>query len=155
MRSPSGRSVVTKICSAPQPRYFRRRDMAAGDTYEEITPRELKPALLELDGISRETIEAHYKLYEGYVNKRNEILGKLAGADLASANQVYSELRALKLDLTFAVGGIKNHELYFAHLGGGGGDPTGSFGALVKRDFGSIEAWRADLRATGIAGRGW
>ena len=41
-------------------------------------PRELKPALLELDGISRETVEAHYKLYQGYVNKRNEILGKLA-----------------------------------------------------------------------------
>ena len=44
-------------------------------TFEQITPRELKPALYELDGISRETIEAHYKLYEGYVNKRNEILG--------------------------------------------------------------------------------
>ncbi|MCW2974947.1 MAG: Superoxide dismutase, partial [Actinomycetia bacterium] len=28
-------------------------------------------------------------------------------------------------------------------------------GALVKRDFGSVEAWRADLKATGIAGRGW
>jgi hypothetical protein len=29
---------------------------------EEITPRQLKPALLELDGISREAVEAHYKL---------------------------------------------------------------------------------------------
>ena len=45
--------------------------------FEEIAPRELKPALLELDGISRAAVEAHYKLYEGYVNKRNEILGKL------------------------------------------------------------------------------
>jgi len=42
--------------------------------FEEITPRQLKPELYELDGISRATIEAHYKLYEGYVNKRNEIL---------------------------------------------------------------------------------
>ena len=47
--------------------------------FEEITARELKPALLELDGISRAAVEAHYKLYQGYVNKRNEILGKLAG----------------------------------------------------------------------------
>ena len=92
--------------------------MALADTHEEIAPRELKPALLELDGISRETIEAHYKLYQGYVNKRNEILGKLAGVDLASANQVYSELRSLKVDLSFAIGGIKNHEIYFEHLGG-------------------------------------
>src|SRR5882757_9177814 len=125
--------------------------MALAYNHEEITARELKPALYELDGISRETVEAHYKLYQGYVNKRNEILGKLADVDLAAANQVYSELRALKVDLTFAIGGIKNHELYFEHLGGGGGDPTGSFAALVKRDFGSVDAWREDLKATGVA----
>jgi Fe-Mn family superoxide dismutase len=88
--------------------------------HEEITARGLKPALLELDGISRETVEAHYKLYEGYVNKRNEIMEKLAEIDLASANQVYSEVRALKVELSFAIGGIKNHEIYFEHLGGGG-----------------------------------
>jgi len=124
-------------------------------TYEEITPRELKPTLYELDGISRETIEAHYKLYQGYVNKRNEILGKLGSADLASANQTYSELRSLKVDLTFAIGGIKNHEIYFEHLGGTGGDPAGIFGDLVKRDFGSVAEWKADLKATGMGGRGW
>ena len=122
---------------------------------EEITPRELKPALLELDGISRAAVEAHYKLYEGYVSKRNEIMGKLAELDLGSANQVYSELRALKLDLTFAIGGIKNHEIYFEHLGGGGGDPDGLFRELIARDFGSVDDWRDDLKATGMAGRGW
>ena len=124
-------------------------------TFEEITARELKPALFELDGISRETIEAHYKLYQGYVNKRNEILGKLGGVDLSSANQVYSEVRALKVELSFAIGGIKNHEVYFEHLGGSGGDPAGVFGDLVKRDFGSVADWKADLKATGMGGRGW
>ena len=123
--------------------------------FEEITPRELKPALLELDGISRASVEAHYKLYEGYVNKRNEILGKLDGIDLGAANQVYSEIRALKVELSFAIGGIKNHELYFESLGGGGGDPDGPVGDLIKRDFGSTDAWRSDLKATGMAGRGW
>ena len=58
--------------------------MALAYNHEEIAPRELKPALLELDGISRETVEAHYKLYQGYVDKRNEILGKLAEVDLSS-----------------------------------------------------------------------
>ena len=123
--------------------------------YEQIAPRALKPALLELDGISRAAVEAHYKLYEGYVSKRNEILGRLSSADTDAANQVFSDVRALKVDLSFAIGGIKNHELYFGHLGGGGGDPAGSFGALVRRDFGSVETWRADLRATGMAARGW
>jgi superoxide dismutase, Fe-Mn family len=122
---------------------------------EEITPRQLKPALLELDGISRESVEAHYKLYEGYVNKRNEIMGKLDELDVSSANQVYSDVRALKVDLSFAIGGIKNHEIYFDHLGGGGGEADGAIRELLFRDFGSLENWRADLKATGMAGRGW
>jgi Fe-Mn family superoxide dismutase len=124
-------------------------------SYEEIRPRELKPALLELEGISRASVEAHYKLYEGYVNKRNEILGKLEGVDRGAANQISSEFRALKVELSFAVGGIKNHEVYFEHLGGDGGEPGGAIADLLRRDFGSTEAWRADLKATGIAGRGW
>jgi Fe-Mn family superoxide dismutase len=124
-------------------------------SYEEIRPRELKPALLQLDGISRASVEAHYKLYEGYVAKRNEILGQLGGADRSSANQTYSELRALKVELSFAVGGIKNHEVYFEHLGGDGGDPRDAIADLIARDFGSADAWRADLKATGMAGRGW
>jgi superoxide dismutase, Fe-Mn family len=123
--------------------------------FEEITARGLKPELYELDGISRAAIEAHYKLYEGYVNKRNEILQRLDGVDVESANQVYSDIRALKVDLTFAIGGIKNHEIYFEHLGGGGGDPTGLIGDLIERDFGSHQDWRTDLKATGMAGRGW
>jgi Fe-Mn family superoxide dismutase len=123
--------------------------------HEEITARPLKPALLELDGISRETVEAHYKLYEGYVAKRNEIMGRLAEIDVSDANQVYSEVRALKVELSFALGGIKNHEIYFEHLGGAGGRPDGAVAALIGRDFGSVDAWRADLKATGMAGRGW
>ena len=55
--------------------------------HQEITPRQLKPELFELDGISRESIEAHYKLYEGYVNKRNEILEKLGAVDLGAAKR--------------------------------------------------------------------
>jgi Fe-Mn family superoxide dismutase len=123
--------------------------------FEAIGPRPLRPALLELDGISRAAVEAHYKLYQGYVAKRNEILGLLADVDLESANQAYSALRSLKVDLTFAIGGIKNHEIYFDHLGGDGGDPQGAIRDLLVRDFGSVDDWRADLKATGMAARGW
>ena len=123
--------------------------------HEEIAARELKSELLEMDGISRQSVEAHYKLYEGYVNKRNEILKKLADVDTSSANQVYSDIRSLKVDLTFAIGGVKNHEIYFEHLGGGGGDPDGTMGALIERDFGSVQECRADLKATGMGARGW
>jgi Fe-Mn family superoxide dismutase len=123
--------------------------------YEAHAARPLEPGLLELDGISRETVYAHYALYEGYVARRNAILERLAAVDLDAANQVSSELRALKVELSFAIGGIKNHELYFEHLGGHGGKPAGAAGRLIERDFGSGAAWRADLKAAGMAGRGW
>jgi Fe-Mn family superoxide dismutase len=123
--------------------------------YDEIAPRPLDPRLLELEGISRTTMEAHHRLYSGYVGKRNEILAKLGAADRDGANAVYSELRSLKVELSFALGAIKSHEVYFAHLGGDGGDPGGAFGRLVSRDFGTPAAWRADLRATAVAARGW
>jgi superoxide dismutase, Fe-Mn family len=123
--------------------------------HEEIAARELRPELYDMDGISRAAVEAHYKLYQGYVSKRNEILRRLGEIDLATANQVYSDIRGLKVDLTFAIGGVKNHEIYFDHLGGGGGDPDGLISDLIVRDFGNTTNWREDLKATGMAGRGW
>ncbi|MGQ9525795.1 MAG: superoxide dismutase [Armatimonadota bacterium] len=121
----------------------------------ELRAKELKPALYEMDGISRRTIEEHYKLYQGYVNKHNEIVRKLADADLSAANQTYSDIRELKVELTFALGGVKNHEIYFDHLGGAGGRPEGRLLELIERGFGLFDAWAADLKATGIAARGW
>jgi Fe-Mn family superoxide dismutase len=117
----------------------------------------LKASTLETEGISRRTHEEHYKLYQGYVKKTNEILDKLktVSRDPAKANQSYSEIRELKVELTFALGGVKNHELYFDILGGGGSKPEGALLAEINKSFGSPEAWAADLKATGIAARGW
>jgi len=108
-----------------------------------------------LDGISEMTMIEHYKLYEGYVKKYNEINEKLTGVDLTSANQTFSDFRSLKVDLTFAIGGIKNHEIYFDHLGGKGGEPSGKLLKKIIQDFGSFEKWQADLKATAMAARGW
>jgi Fe-Mn family superoxide dismutase len=119
------------------------------------TAKPLKPSALSMDGISKRTMEEHYKLYAGYVNKANEILEALKSVDLSKANQTYSALRELKVELTFAVGGVKNHEIYFDHLGGSGGRPKGTLLAQIEKDFGSYEAWEKDLRATGLAARGW
>ena len=91
----------------------------------EIKARELKPALLELDGISRASIEGVYGAYRDYVDRRNEIARALAAADRGSANQVSSPVRALKVELTHAISAIKNHELFLEQLGGPGGDPRG------------------------------
>ena len=109
-------------------------------------------------GISRKTHEEHYKLYQGYVKKVNDIrtaLAAMGAPDAAKANATYSELRELKVEYSFALGGVKNHELYFGHIGGKGGEPTGDIAGLITTAFGSFENWKADLKATGIAARGW
>ena len=112
-------------------------------------------SIRELNGISARTMEEHYELYKGYIGKSNEIQKKLDSADRASANQIYSELRGLRVDLSFAIGGVKNHEIYFAHLGGKGGNPGGRLAEMIGRDFPSYDAWLADFKASGLAARGW
>lgn len=108
-----------------------------------------------MNGISKTTVENHLKLYEGYVKKHNEIVEKLESVDLSTANQVFSEIRSLKVELTFAIGGARNHETYFEHLGGNGGEPQGIMKEIIERNFGSYQNWAADLKATGLAARGW
>jgi Fe-Mn family superoxide dismutase len=112
--------------------------------------------------ISDKTHEEHLKLYTGYVNKTNAILkdleelGKtLDPANPAQANQIFSSLRSLKVDYSFALGGVVNHEIYFGILGGKGGPATGKVAELIDKSFGSFDAYKKDLKATGIAARGW
>ena len=112
-------------------------------------------SIRELNGISLRTMEEHYELYKGYIGKTNEIQEKLAGVDRTTANQIYSDLRSLRIDLSFATGGVKNHDLYFSHLGGKGGTPTGKVADMIKRDFPSYDAWLTDFKASGLAARGW
>lgn len=112
-------------------------------------------SIRELNGISKRTMEEHYELYKGYVGKTNEIQEKLGSVDRGSANQIFSDLRALRADLSFAIGGVKNHEVYFGHLGGKGGSPSGKLAELIDRDFPSFDKWLEDFKASGMAARGW
>ncbi len=122
---------------------------------QEINAKPLAPALLEMDGISKRQIEEHYTLYQGYVNKTNEVRSKLESADRSKANQTFSDLRELKVELSFAWNGVKLHELYFENLGGKGGQPAGKVLAALEADFGSFDKYIEDLKASGIAARGW
>lgn len=122
----------------------------------EAVPLADKVFTTESVGISRRTHEEHFKLYQGYANKTNEIRKRLAELDKdpTKANQVYSEIRALKVDYTFAYGGFINHTIYFDILGGNG-EPSGEALKMIERDFGSFEAFQQDLKASGMGGRGW
>ncbi len=117
------------------------------------------PFSAPLTGISEKTITIHHdKLYAGYVAKKNEIQDKLAlltkGGDVSSANQSYSELRALKDGESFAVNGVYLHEWYFEILGGNG-IPSGTLAEALIADYGSIANFIAFFSACGMAARGW
>jgi len=111
--------------------------------------------ILKLDGISPESVEAHWGLYEAYVKKYNEVMEKLPGADRGAANQIYSDYRGFREMLTFAIGGIKNHEVYFQNLSADGGSPSDALAAQVERDFGGHDDMITELKAGGMAARGW
>ncbi len=110
----------------------------------------------ELKGISQKTLEIHHdKLYTGYVNKRNEIEKKLKNVDLSTANPTYSDLRALKVEETFAGNGVVLHEAYFGGMGGIGGRPSGALLGAMEAEWGSYQKWEAEFKACAMAVRGW
>lgn len=111
---------------------------------------------LTLEGISDKQISQHRDiLYAGYVNKLNEIEERLKTADITKANQAFSDFRALKVEETFALNGVVLHELYFENLGVKSAKPTGKLSDLLAREFGSFDRWIENLKACGMAARGW
>jgi Fe-Mn family superoxide dismutase len=118
--------------------------------------------LSNLNGISDQTLEMHFKLYEGYVketNKLNEAIDKfIADAQVDQEEMpAYSELTRR---LGFEYNGMVLHEYYFDNLktGGGSGDAerTAQFAKAAEASFGSYEVWKADFVGIGkMRGVGW
>ncbi|HVP23375.1 MAG TPA: superoxide dismutase [Conexivisphaerales archaeon] len=108
----------------------------------------------ELKGISKKTNEEHYKLYNGYVNKWNEILDKLKTSDKTKAAGTYSEYSELKRQETFNANGTLLHDIFFSSLWGDG-NPHGDMVKKIEADFGSFDNWKADMTATAVSARGW
>jgi Fe-Mn family superoxide dismutase len=113
--------------------------------------------LPELHGISREQLDVHLKLYEGYVNALNG-LRKLE-ADL-SADPVKN---ALALDgahrrCAFEFNGARMHELYFSqweHKAAALGHDS-ALGTALRHQYGSLPAWEEEFRTLAkTRGIGW
>jgi superoxide dismutase, Fe-Mn family len=125
--------------------------------WTDLKPRRWPAFDQELDGISKQTMEDHFKLYEGYAKKSNECRKILDEFDYSKieGNQVYSPLRAVSIDYTFALLGFKNHDLYFGHLGGSGGEPEGRFAELVDEEFNGVNKWFDAVKKAASSARGW
>lgn len=115
-----------------------------------------------LKGISDETLEMHFKLYEGYVNQTNalnERISEIVGDGMVDKEEfpAYSELTRR---LGFEYNGMVLHEHYFGNLkkGGSTGAPpkNSAFGEAADRSFGSYDIWKTDFTSLGaMRGVGW
>jgi len=115
-----------------------------------------------LNGISDQTLEMHFKLYEGYVKETNNLTEKITKF-IEDGNVDQEEMPAyseLTRRLGFEYNGMVLHEYYFENLkrGGGSGDPaqTALFAKAAASSFGSYEVWKADFVGIGkMRGVGW
>lgn len=118
--------------------------------------------LSALNGISEQTLEMHFKLYQGYVKETNTLSEKISefiqdGKVDQDEMPAYSELTRR---LGFEFNGMVLHEYYFDNLktGGGAGDPgqTSTFVTAAQSSFGSYDIWKADFVGIGkMRGVGW
>jgi Fe-Mn family superoxide dismutase len=115
-----------------------------------------------LKGISDETLEMHFKLYEGYVKETNNLTNRISEF-IKDGNVDQEEMPAyseLTRRLGFEYNGMVLHEYYFENMtsGGGIGDAAQSsrFKESAVSSFGSYEIWKADFVGIGkMRGVGW
>jgi superoxide dismutase, Fe-Mn family len=114
-----------------------------------------------LNGISDQTLEMHFKLYEGYVKETNKLTEKISEF-LADGKVDQEEMPAyseLTRRLGFEYNGMVLHEYYFDNMKQGGlGDPdrNSAFYRATEESLGSYDIWKADFVGVGkMRGVGW
>lgn len=120
------------------------------------TPKDYKH-LLGLSGLSDVLLTNHFTLYEGYVNNTNKVSEQLLTL-LQSGEIATPEYAELKRRFGWEWNGMRLHELYFGNLTKESVslDKDSSLAKQIASDFGSVEAWEKDFRATGsMRGIGW
>jgi Fe-Mn family superoxide dismutase len=109
--------------------------------------------------ISPETADWHYNAHhKGYVTALNRIEAELETADRSAANGNWSHIGELKRRFTWNHAGALLHDIYWEVLGGDGDPQKGpEVVAAIEREFGSLDAWKADFKATALAAKlsGW
>lgn len=114
--------------------------------------------LPELKGLSKEQIEVHLALYEGYVKHTNLIMEKIAKlkADDTEGNAyIINELRRR---LGFEFDGMRMHEYYFEQFeeGAEAPSPDSPLRDAADEKYGNWESFIAHIKeVAGTRGIGW
>ncbi|MFA5793193.1 MAG: Fe-Mn family superoxide dismutase [Candidatus Gracilibacteria bacterium] len=119
------------------------------------TAKDFVSLLGTLDGITDAQLSAHFKLYEGYVKKLNEIEEKLITVDKSLSNYSFGEFSELKRREAVAFNGAYLHQMYFENLSGVKSEPSVELKTAIENSFGSLEGWEKDLRASAGSTPGW
>ena len=116
--------------------------------------------------ISAETLSFHHgKHLQAYVDNLNKLASPPSPSPVGEgSNGEMEALKELMLHNEGAIfnnaGQILNHELYFTQFkpaGEGVQGPTGALAAQIEKQWGSVEAFKAEFEAKGVGlfGSGW
>mgnify|MGYP001568761677 FL=1 len=107
-----------------------------------------------MNGLSEKQIEAHLKLYAGYVKNVNALAAKVDEYKKDSETHAIA-LSELTRRYAFEWNGMRLHEIYFASLGGDG-SMSGSLTDALATQYGSIDGWKNEVKAMAMMrGIGW
>lgn len=113
--------------------------------------------LLGTTGFSDTLLKNHFTLYQGYVTNTNKLIDNLML--MTKENKMNTpEFAELKRRMGWEFNGMRLHEYYFANMSKTSQslDPASSFAKLVNDQFGSLDSWTANFKASGaMRGIGW
>ncbi len=114
--------------------------------------------LPELKGISKNQIDVHLALYEGYVKHTNLILDTIKELRAADAEKNAFIINELRRRLGFEFDGMRMHEYYFEQFEGGakGAGETSALKDLAEERYGDWDKFVAHIKeVAGTRGIGW
>lgn len=114
--------------------------------------------LPELKGLSREQIDIHLKLYEGYVKHTNLIFERIQALHEENHEDNVYVMNELRRRFSFEFDGMRMHEYYFEQFEGGSkaANPGAPIADAAIEKYGSWDGFIGHIKeVAGTRGIGW
>ena len=110
--------------------------------------------------LDAQTMKLHHDVHHaGYVRNSNAAVAELENIRRVGGEQI-KRVRAATDKLAFNLSGHLLHSVFWTNMareGGGGPEPGSEIARMIKRDFGSLDAFRGNFQAAAqqVQGSGW